>query len=176
MNISLVTFSDEDFEELISWSGDSSFLLQWAGPQFVFPLSAPQLAEYNHNANNKKISERLNYKVIDSDNRIGIGHISIGSIDRKNMSARLGKIIIGNRDYKGKGLGQNIVKEALKICFSELKLHKVSLGVFDFNTPALATYKKVGFSIDGVLRDARKNGNDYWNLIEMSMLENEWKY
>jgi RimJ/RimL family protein N-acetyltransferase len=56
-----------------------------------------------------------------------------------------------------------------------LKLHKVSLGVFDFNAPALATYKKVGFSIDGVLRDARKNGNDYWNLIEMSMLENEWK-
>ena len=51
----------------------------------------------------------------------------------------------------------------------------MTLGVFDFNTAAIKCYEKVGFKKEGLLRDARKNGNEYWNLIEMGILESEWK-
>jgi RimJ/RimL family protein N-acetyltransferase len=54
-------------------------------------------------------------------------------------------------------------------------LHRISLGVFDFNERAIRCYEKVGFSREGLLRDARRFKDYYWNLIEMSMLEHEWR-
>lgn len=29
---------------------------------------------------------------------------------------------------------------------------------------------------EGLLRDYRKNGDEYWNLWEMGILENEWQH
>ncbi len=68
-----------------------------------------------------------------------------------------------------------MIEEILKIAFKELNLHRVSLGVFDFNYSAIACYEKAGFIKEGLLRDARKTGNEYWSLWEMSILENEWR-
>ena len=36
-------------------------------------------------------------------------------------------------------------------------------------------YKKAaGFIKEGLLRDSSKNGDEYWSLWEMSILEDEW--
>ncbi len=65
--------------------------------------------------------------------------------------------------------------QVLKIGFDELGLHRLSLGVFDFNHAAIRCYEKSGFVKEGLLRDVRKVEGAYWSLIEMSILENEWK-
>lgn len=54
-----------------------------------------------------------------------------------------------------------MMKAILTIAFEELKLHKVTLGVFDFNTSAIRCYENAGFVKEGFLRDARKNGDEY---------------
>ncbi len=104
-----------------------------------------------------------------------IGHISLGRVDRVNKSARIGKVLVGSSQYRGKGIGAEMVKAVLAIAFEEMQLHKVTLGVFDFNASAIRCYEKVGFVQEGLLRDARKNGDEYWNLIEMGILEDEWR-
>jgi RimJ/RimL family protein N-acetyltransferase len=75
---------------------------------------------------------------------------------------------------RGQGIGRLMIEEILKIAFRELKLHRVSLGVFDFNKSAIACYEKAGFVKEGLLRDSVRMGNEYWNLWEMSILESEW--
>lgn len=67
-----------------------------------------------------------------------------------------------------------MMKEILKVAFDELKLHRVSLGVFDFNLSAITCYKKTSFIHEGLLRDLAKKDDEYWNLWEMTILENEW--
>jgi RimJ/RimL family protein N-acetyltransferase len=67
-----------------------------------------------------------------------------------------------------------MIKEILNIAFDQLQLHRVSLGVFDFNISAITCYEKAGFIKEGLLRDSRKNDDEYWSLWEMSILENEW--
>ncbi|MFS0883495.1 GNAT family N-acetyltransferase, partial [Metabacillus niabensis] len=47
--------------------------------------------------------------------------------------------------------------------------------LLDFNLSAIACYEKAGFIKEGLLRDSRKNGDEYWSLLEMSILENEWQ-
>jgi RimJ/RimL family protein N-acetyltransferase len=171
--IELEYFERPDFNQLIRWIDSPEFLLQWGGPQFDYPLNESQLEKYIENAN-RDTSDTLVYKVIHKETGNVIGHISLGKIDMKNKSARIGKVLVGEKNLRGQGIGSLMVKELLKIAFEELKLHRVSLGVFDFNESAIACYEKVGFKKEGLLRDCRKIGNDYWSLWEMSILEQEW--
>src|SRR4051794_10511917 len=115
-------FERSDFKQLINWIDSPAFLLQWGGPGFDYPLNDAQLEKYIENANNEN-AETMVYKVIDSET---IGHISLGKIDRKNKSARVGKVLVGNKNTRGKGIGQQMIKEILKIAFGELQLHRVS--------------------------------------------------
>lgn len=171
--VELKYFERSDFKQLINWIDSPAFLLQWGGPGFDYPLNDSQLEKYIENANNEN-GETMVYKVIDHETGETIGHISLGKIDRKNKSARVGKVLVGDKNTRGKGIGQQMIKEILKIAFDELQLHRVSLGVFDFNVSAIACYEKAGFIKEGFLRDSRKNGEEYWSLWEMSILENEW--
>lgn len=170
--VKLNYFGRSDFNQLIKWIDSPEFLLQWGGPAFDYPLDDEQLEKYIKNANNDN-SNTFIYKVIDHDTREAIGHISLGKIDRKNKSARVGKVLV-DKNTRGRGICQQMMKEILKIAFDELHLHRVSLGVFDFNASAITCYEKVGFTKEGLQRDSRKNGDDYWSLWEMSILENEW--
>lgn len=171
--VELKYFERSDFNQLIEWIDSPEFLLQWGGPGFDYPLNDAQLEKYIENANNNN-SEALIYKAIDSDTGRTVGHISLGKIDRKNRSARVGKVLVGDKNARGKGIGRQMIREILKIAFDDLHLHRVSLGVFDFNVSAISCYEKAGFVKEGLLRDSRKNGDEYWSLWEMSILENEW--
>lgn len=53
--------------------------------------------------------------------------------------------MVGNQNVRGKGIGEQMIREVLKIAFGDLQLHKVSLGVFEFNQSAIVCYVKVGF-------------------------------
>ncbi|CAM3545357.1 MULTISPECIES: GNAT family N-acetyltransferase [Saccharibacillus] len=172
--IILQPFERADFDELIRWSGDEAFLLQWSGPQFRFPLSEDQLEAYVQGANEPDVSDRLVYKAVDPSSGAVVGHVSLGAIDRYNRSGRVGKVLVFG-DYRGRGYGSGILHEILRIGFDNLQLHRISLGVFDFNLSALRLYEQAGFVREGLIRDSRRHGDTYWNLIEMGMLESEWK-
>lgn len=171
--VELKYFERSNFQQLINWIDTPEFLLQWGGPNFSFPLTEEQLENYLIDAN-KNNSSTLVYSVLHKETGNVIGHISLGNIDKENKSARVGKVLVRDKNVRGKGIGQLMMKEILKIAFHELKLHRVNLGVFDFNTSAIVSYEKVGFVKEGLLRDSRKFGDEYWSLWEMSILENEW--
>lgn len=172
--IKLEYFTEDDFQQLIDWIPTAEFTLQWGGPAFKYPLTKEQLLSYLKGANINGATKYI-FKVVDITNNKVIGHVSLGSVDRLNQSARVGKVLVGSIGSRGKGYGTKLMNAILKFAFGELKLHKVTLGVFDFNYSAIRCYKKVGFQQEGLLRDARKNRDEYWSLIEMGILENEWK-
>lgn len=166
--IELKPFERSHFPQLINWVQSPAFLLQWAGSSFQYPLDDEQLDKY------KKDPTILAYSVYQKGTGKVIGHISLARIDQTNKSARVGRVLVGDPNVRGKGIGELMVNETLRIAFDELKLHRVSLGVFDFNLAAIACYEKVGFKKEGLLRDTCKFEDEYWSLWEMSMLEHEW--
>ena len=172
--IVLQYFTPDDFQLLIDWIKDEELLMNWAGTQFRFPLTAEKLEWYISEANNFEESDKLIYKAVDTDSGHTVGHISLSVINRRNRSARITRALVGNSAERGKGIGEAMMKAMLKIGFEDLHLHRMSLGVYDFNEPAVRCYKKCGFNVDGVLRDIQKHDDTYWSLMEMSMLENEY--
>ncbi|CAM3870118.1 GNAT family N-acetyltransferase [Alkalicoccus chagannorensis] len=167
-------FEKKDQQRLIDWIESPAFLVQWGGPQFTYPLTEEQLDEYRESGE-KENADRLIYSVLDAETDAVIGHISLSAIEKENGSARIGKVLVGDNAGRGGGIGTKMIREMLRIAFDELQLHRVGLGVYDFNTPAIACYEKAGFSRDGRLRDVRKVDGSYWSLIEMSILETEWE-
>ncbi len=172
--IRLEYFEKSDFDQLIDWIGDEHLLTNWAGSLFRFPLNERSLDWYIENSNDLEKSDVLIYKVIETTSNTIVGHISLGSINRSEGSARITRVLVGNTTLRGRGICQGMMKAILKIGFEEMGLHRISLGVYDFNVAALKCYEKVGFVRDGLMRDVKKFNGGYWSLVEMSMLEDEW--
>lgn len=173
--IILQYFDHADFDQLIDWIDHEPLLINWAGSLFRFPLSRDKLEWYINDTNVMHESDALVYKAIDTDDGAVVGHVSLGSINRENASARISRVLVGSKVQRGKGICQGMIKAVLQIAFNELHLHRVSLGVYDFNVAAIRCYEKSGFTKEGLARDSLKYDQSYWSLVEMSILEDEWR-
>ena len=155
--ICLEIFSENDFEKLISWISNEEDLIQFAGLIFSFPLTKEQLNNYI------QTPEVNAYKVI-YDN-IHIGHAEINFT--KNNPPKLCRILIGDKNFRGKGLCQQMVKVLLNICKEKFNSSIVKLNVFDWNKSAISCYEKVGFKFN---REKQKEvfvGDNKWISINM---------
>ncbi|MEK7248387.1 MAG: GNAT family protein [Chloroflexota bacterium] len=104
-------------------------------------------------------------------------HIGLCGLHRgrpEERTADLG-IMIGDKDYHERGFGTDAMLTMIRFGFEQMNLHRVSLGVFDFNQRAQAVYRKVGFVEEGRDRDAYFQDGRYWDVIRMSVLEDEWR-
>ena len=170
----LAPFTREDFGRLISWIPSEEFLMQWAGPSFVFPLDEVQLERHLWTSESEAITRKV-FKAIDGATGEAVGHIELDGINPRNKSAAIARVLVGEPALRGKGVGAEMMRRALEYGFGEWKLHRIDLKVFDFNRAAIACYEKLGFVREGHLREAVKLGEQYWSLYLMSILEKEWK-
>lgn len=173
--IRLEYFTPADFQQLITWVKDDHLLMNWSGSMFNFPLTADKLAWYIEDTNNLPESDAFIYKAVDTRTGTVVGHISLGGLSRKNRSARISRVLVGDVAARGQGIGQAMVTGVLKIGFEQLGLHRIELGVYSFNEAAIRCYQKSGLTIEGTSRDILKYDDAYWSLVEMSMLEHEWR-
>ena len=169
--ITLRPFLESDIDRLLHWVGPGeSDLVQWAGMAFQWPLTRGDLESHVAMA---RPSTRLIFAAVNDDGAV-IGHVELGNIDTHHRSARVGRMLVGHPDHRGKGCGAAILKRVLEVAFDDLRLHRVALGVYDFNAPAIRCYEKVGFLREGTQRDAARVGDNWWSLLTMSLLDSEW--
>ena len=173
--IRLEPFTPADFNQLIKWITDERLMKEWSGSLFSFPLTEESLAWYLEGANDFKKPEVFVYKAVDTKTDEVVGHISLGGISQRDKSGRITRVLVGSQAERGRGVCCGMMKSLLKIGFEELGLHRISLGVYDFNQPAIRCYLKAGFKQEGVLRDVVRHGDTYWSLVEMGILEDEWR-
>jgi RimJ/RimL family protein N-acetyltransferase len=167
-------FEPADFKQLIEWISDEQLLTNWSGSLFNYPLTKESLDWYLEGTNDLQKSDALVYKAVDTKTGTTVGHISLGSISRKNRSARISRVLVGNTCERGRGTCQSMITAILKVGFEEVDLHRISLGVYSDNKAAIRCYEKAGFVIEGLSRDVLKVDDTYWSMYEMSILEHEW--
>jgi RimJ/RimL family protein N-acetyltransferase len=173
MQITLLPFERSDFPRLIDWIPSAEFLMLWSGPFFTYPLDEVQLEKYYRSGQTDPPLRKI-YKAVDADINQVVGHIELNNIDWRNLSASISKVLIGVPAKYNKGYGTQMMQKLVEIAFFELHLHRLELRVFDFNQSAIRCYQKVGFQIEGHLRDYRKVEDSYWSSYLMSLLEPDW--
>ncbi len=139
-SILLIPFAKTDIPELLGWLNDkdAEFLMQFAGPGYVYTLNEKQLSQTLWD------KRCLAFKAVDQDTGNAAGHCQLMRIDQEKRKASVGRVFIHDKQ-RGKGLGYSMMKALMDYSFCELNLELLSLRVFDFNKPAYECYRKLGF-------------------------------
>ncbi len=80
--IELIPFEAVHFDLLIEWSPTPEFLLQWAGPEFTYPLGKDQLERLLHSSRGTPPTSHLFMARRVSDGTL-IGHGELGQLTRR---------------------------------------------------------------------------------------------
>jgi RimJ/RimL family protein N-acetyltransferase len=111
-------------------------------------------------------------KAIDrsTGNLVGFVHAVINA---ENQYAHIQQIVV-HPEMRGQGYGALILRSFLDICFRDYNLHRVQLCTDENNHAAISCYKKVGFQVDGLVRDITKVEGGYLGEYIFSILDHEW--
>ncbi|KAF2432094.1 acyl-CoA N-acyltransferase [Tothia fuscella] len=78
-------------------------------------------------------------------------------------------------EEQGKGYGSEAIKWSLEWAFQTAGLHRISIGCISFNDGARRLYERLGFVVEGRSREAVFARGGWHDLIDMGMLEGEWR-
>ncbi len=133
--IRLQKFDRNDYDNLIRWIDSEEMLIQIAGRQMTFPVTREQLdvsqADPNRNA----------FSMIDTETGKSIGHCELYLMEH---SAKIDRVIIGDRSMKGKGICRQVMDLLLDYGFNVMKQELIELNVFTWNASAIRCYEKAG--------------------------------
>lgn len=154
---------------------DSSPLFAWINDRALVELSAPfrPISQAEHDVWFDQIRQREDVRIfgIREEGRL-VGSCQLHSIHPVHRSAEL-QIRIGAEDARGRGVGQEALRQLLRYGFEELGLHRIYLHVLATNERAIRTYERAGFRREGVLREAALIEGAWTEVILMAMLRHE---
>jgi RimJ/RimL family protein N-acetyltransferase len=96
-----------------------------------------------------------------------IGYVSASKIDYINSNAHVG--IIFHKNFRGKGYYKEVSILFYAYLFNEINLHKVYSGDLIYNEVAIETDKKLGFTIDGIMKEHIYQGGKYHDVYFVSL-------
>ena len=103
-----------------------------------------------------------------------VGLIGFSNISKQNKNADL-FVVIGEDNYRGKGIGRNSMSWLIDFGFNRLGLHKINLGVVKDNIPAVSLYKRLGFKVEGEMEDELHCNGKFYNFLSMSLFKKNYK-
>jgi RimJ/RimL family protein N-acetyltransferase len=166
--IALEPFTKADLKQLILWITSPHLLVQWGGPKFQYPLSKRQLKIHMQEAFDSPDTKKI-FKVVNTVTEEHIGHCELEDIDQEKKTAKLTRLLVGAKECRGLGRGEQITSKLLKYAFEELGLETVSLNVFAYNKTAIYCYQKVGFQVVDVQKEMREFAGEQYDLLLMKI-------
>lgn len=127
----------------------------------------------------KYVEERINnplvafFAIWSNDTNEHIGNIKLEIVDLKASVSDLG-LLIGNKNYWGKGIGTEACKLAINYAFEQMCVRKIYLAVYENNPKAAHLYEKLGFKQEAILRKHVMVNNAYYDKYLMGLFKDEF--
>lgn len=103
-----------------------------------------------------------------------IGQTALFRIDWVGRMATF-YIGIADKENWSKGYGSEATMKMVEYAFETLNLNRVHLHVAVENEGAVKVYQRVGFQIEGTLREAMYHDGHYSDFYVMGLLRRDWK-
>lgn len=129
-------FSHKHFDLIIKWVDSKDLMMQYSGPDFEYPWTHEVLSKYL-----KEVHDRERFIFSHENDPKGCGEILYNG----EFQPRLGRLLIGGQENRGKGFGQLLIQEL--VAYAQKKSHgkPIYLYVYTDNRGTLIAYEKAGF-------------------------------
>ena len=162
--VSLRAVCQDDMPEMRSWRNDES-IWKWCRQNDLIS-DAMQTRWFS-----EQDSDATTHMYVIQHDGEAVGICGLTSHDRNNRIAELSLYIAP--DQQRRGFSSPSFKTLMNHGFKNLNLHSIWCECFTGN-PVIAVVKKVGFTPDGIKREAYFKGGSYVNAELFSILEDEW--
>jgi RimJ/RimL family protein N-acetyltransferase len=112
--------------------------------------------------------------IIETKDGEPVGLTGLLGIDRIHGTAEC-FCVIGEKEFWGKGIGTQVHSLLIQWAFDELNLHKIWAVVYTNNAAVLKLVKKLGFEIEGTLREEKCIAGERIDMFRIGLLRNEFK-
>jgi len=138
---------------------------------YKFPYTREKALDYIQYANSAQ--NALILAVVDKTNDHHLGNVSLQQIDFINRNAEFA-IIIGDKEYWGKGFASEAATLLIGHGFRELNLHRIYCGTSVKNIAMQKLAEKVGMKQEGRRRQSVLTDAFLVDLIEYGILRDEF--
>jgi ribosomal-protein-serine acetyltransferase len=104
---------------------------------------------------------------------VWIGSMGFHGVDAINKKAAIGYWL--DADYEGRGIMTECVKAIISYGFETLDLNRIEILCATTNTKSRAIPERLGFTLEGTLRQYHRINGAYVDDIVFSLLKSEWQ-
>lgn len=120
-----------------------------------------------------KDSKNIRLAVCLKENNLHIGNVYITDINLQNRSG-ISHVLIGNRNYWGKGYATEAYHLLLDYAFKERNFHRIVAHVLEDNIASIKLHLKCGYKQEGILRQSVFKNGTWKNQIQFSILDKDY--
>lgn len=137
-DITLKPIREKDIESIRIWRNEAAMKGVFIDSTLI---TVDQQIKWYYSYKNNNTDRMFMIKLNDKN----IGTVALYNINNREKSAEFGRLLIGDIDSRGKGIGDKVTQMICGYGFNKLNLEKINLEVFKENKYALNIYEKIGF-------------------------------
>ncbi len=160
-NILLRPLSQKDIGiEYVNWMNDYQ-VVKYTESKFT-THTLDSIKQFVETCNNSKNDYLFGIFLKETDTHIG--NIKLGNIHTLYMHADIG-LIIGLKEYWGKGMATKAIRLVTDYGFNTLNLHKIFAGAYSMNVGSIKAFQKCGYNIAYIKKDEVFFENKYVDCV-----------
>lgn len=101
-----------------------------------------------------------------------VGNIFYFDVNERNRSCEFGYKI--NPEFRNLGYGKQMLREFISHMFANKNYNKLYCQTASFNIPSIKMLRRLGFNLDGILREHHELGGKFYDDYIYSILKSEW--
>lgn len=113
------------------------------------------------------------FLVLDKKTKQPIGYTGLYELNHTTRKAEF-RILIGEIDFWGKGLGTEVTELLTYYGFDRINLNRIYLGFTSDNKGAKKAYKKAGYRFEGTLKQDIYRNSRYYDSKRMAILRDDY--
>jgi RimJ/RimL family protein N-acetyltransferase len=103
-----------------------------------------------------------------------IGNIKVGPIDSNHRFADIG-IVVGEKDFWGKGYGSEAIGIVVQYAFEVLNLHKLNAGCYEAQVGSMKAFQKNGFEIEAIRKKHYFCNGSYMDGVLLGLINPKYE-
>jgi RimJ/RimL family protein N-acetyltransferase len=136
-----------------------------------FPNTREAMKKYYHDT--RLSGNDVMFAIIDTETDKHVGNIRLGPINWIARVAPFG-IMIGDKEFWGRGYGTEAIKLVLDYAFNRLNLHKVTAGIVAIHKASIKAFEKAGLEIEGRVKSQFCLDGKYYDSLYLGITEEDF--